>query len=113
MKLTYHRGDGDYGLRDYVYLWNLLTRASQKVGPIRIVADRSPYEEAFRGWQRLMRKGMRNPRDEFGRGGSGMACTLFLYGSHEMEYYWHGREEVEKALEGIAEAGPEYFARYL
>ena len=35
MRLVYHRGNLDHGLRDCVYLWNLLARAQENVGRSR------------------------------------------------------------------------------
>lgn len=114
MRLVYHRGDVDYGLRDYVYLWNLLASAQAIVGPIEVMTTNEPYEEASRPgtWRRLMRKGLPKPSEGLDKGF--LTTTLFLYNEAcELEYYWHGREAVEAELERIKREGKDHLRSFL
>ncbi len=57
MRLLFHRGDSDWILRDYVYLWNALSKASEKAGAIQVVSDSRPFAEATDRWRLLVKKG--------------------------------------------------------
>ena len=122
LRLLYHRGlsYSDPDLADYVYLRNLLTEASEKVAPdigaIELLVDtRAPFWHAVERAKVLGKKGLPTPRDAFAKGGDGLGTSLLLYrdGERQLEYFWHGRDEVEKALEALRAEGAGWLARYL
>ena len=113
MRLVYHRGYGDYGLRDYVYLWNLLARIPEDLEPVEVIVDASPFEHATKRWQRLVAKGLDTPVNGMGKGGKHLGTTLLLYSDAGLEYYWNGRAEVERILEMLGREGTPCLTRFL
>ena len=121
MKLLYHRGlsYSEPDLADYMYLRNLLTEASEKVAPvigeIEVLVDtRAPFWDAVNRVKPLGKKGLPIPKDAFRKGGAGLGTSLLLYGDGEgqLEYFWHGRNEVESALETLRAEGPAWLDQY-
>ena len=121
MRLLYHRGlsYSEPDLAHYVYLRNLLTDASAKVAPdiggIELLVDtRAPFWDAVNRVKALGKKGLPTPKDAFGKGGDGLGTSLLLYGDREgqLEYFWHGRDDVEKALEALDLEGPGWLDKY-
>lgn len=114
LKLSYHRGDGDYGLRDYVYFWNLLRASSSKGCPVFVITDSSPYVEVTENWKRFAKKGLGTPKITFGQGGKFLTTTLFLHDDvGAIRHYWHGRAAVEDLLDAVAERGVAALAPFL
>ena len=113
MRLVYHRGDSDYWLREYVYLWNLLEEVSREVCPVQVIDDSSPYPDVMDHYRKLMKKGLKSPRNEFGRGGKDLATALFLYDDDGIQYYWHGRGKLEEFLEKAIQEGRSCLAQFL
>jgi len=122
VRLLYHRGlsYSEHDLAEYVYLRNLLAMASEKVAPdlggIPILVDtRAPFWDAVHRVKDLGRKGLPAPREAFGKGGDGLGTSLLLYGDREGElrYFWHGRGDVERALESLRSEGARWLVPYL
>lgn len=122
MRLVFHRGlsYSEPGLAHYVYLRNLLTEASERVAPdigeIRLLVDtRAPFWDAVQRVKYLGKKGLPPPKDTFGKGGDGLGTSLLIYGDREgqLEYFWHGRDDVEKALECLRAEGSKWLSKYI
>ena len=121
MRLLYHRGlsYSEGALADYVYLRNLLTEASTRVAPdigeIGVLVDtRTPFWDAVQRAKYRGKKGLPSPREVFGKGGDGLGTSLLLYGDGEgaLEYFWHGRDAVETALDSLRSDGSGWLGRY-
>lgn len=121
MRLSYHRGlsYSEPDLAHYVYLRNLLNEASEKVAPeigeMQILVDtRAPFWDAVQRAKYLGKKGLPAPRSVFGKGGDGLGASLLLYGDGEgdLRYFWHGRDDVEKALEAIRSGGSAWLDKH-